>query len=214
MKDKHKNFKLCEVGFCISTEQPEFGASVDGMISCDCCGEACVEIKCPYKLQKMENKIYTLKDFAEMKDSYLILNADGTFQLAQNHAYYYQIQLHMYALDKKFCDFIIWCPDFCLIMRLSRDEPFLLEKLTKARQFYHHVIKPELLSRCYTEPSKDVVEIEMFCYCCTDKKDEEIIQCANKECEIKLFHLSCTNFLNFEERGWTCDLCIGNEIQS
>lgn len=211
MKTRHDNFKIDEVGFCISTKTPEFGASADGIMSCDCCGEGCFEIKCPYRLQKVPNKEFSIKEFAEMKESYLV-RVEGSYLLDRNHTYYYQIQLHMYALEKKFCDFIIWCSDFCYTVRYLFDEKFVAEKLSQASKFHKYVIKPELLSRSYTEIHNDAVEIEMFCYC-NANKDEEVVQCSNKFCEIQLFHLSCTNFLNYSDQGWICDLCTDNLVE-
>lgn len=206
MKLKHTNFKVSDVGFCISTETPEFGASADGIIFCDCCGEGCLEIKCPFRLRKIDGKKMTLADYLRFKDSCLIKNEEGTFILNMEHAYYYQVQLHMYALEKKFCDFLLWCPDFFYGVRIPLNEEFLVDKILKALRFHQHVIKPELLARCYTD-NYDIVEIELFCYC-SELRDGEVIQCSNRSCEIKLFHLSCTNYLNYGNEDWLCDLCL------
>ncbi|KAL3854701.1 hypothetical protein ACJMK2_013959 [Sinanodonta woodiana] len=46
--NKHVNYKLVDSGLIINERYPQFGASPDGMISCDCCGDGCLEIKCPY----------------------------------------------------------------------------------------------------------------------------------------------------------------------
>lgn len=213
MKVHHQNFRVSEAGFCISTKMSQFGASADGVITCDCCGEGCLEIKCPFRLKKIEGKKFTVQDFVEMKDSCLIRNQDGTYALDSNHLYYYQVQLHMYALEKTFCDFIIWCPDFFYGIRILYNESFMSEKSKLALKFHEYVIKPEMLSRCYTEDYGDAFEIELFCYCSV-KRSEEVIECSNKSCEIKLFHLSCTNFLNFNEEGWICDLCLNEETSS
>ncbi|KAJ8930183.1 hypothetical protein NQ314_017047 [Rhamnusium bicolor] len=48
MKETHKNFTIENMGLCISPKYPYFGASPDGIIYCDCCGTALLEIKCPY----------------------------------------------------------------------------------------------------------------------------------------------------------------------
>ena len=39
LKDKHENVKLDEVGFFINPNVPFIGASPDGMVTCDCCGD-------------------------------------------------------------------------------------------------------------------------------------------------------------------------------
>ena len=47
-KLSHDNVKLEESGFVINPNVPHIGASPDGLISCDCCGQSVVEIKCPF----------------------------------------------------------------------------------------------------------------------------------------------------------------------
>ena len=39
--------------FVISSDYPFLGASPDGLVSCDCCGEGLVEIKCPFRYRNM-----------------------------------------------------------------------------------------------------------------------------------------------------------------
>lgn len=160
-------------------------------------------------MHKVNDKERTLRDYAELKDSCLTQNEEGTYVLDTNHTYYFQVQLHMYVLEKKYCDFVIWCPDFFYAIRILLNEEFLKNNMTKALQFHRHVIKPELLARCYTDNYNDIVEIELFCYC-SEKRDEEVIQCSNRSCEIKLFHLSCTNYLNCGNEDWLCDLCLND----
>ena len=43
----HDNFQVCDGGLFINRDVPHLGASPGGLVSCDCCGEGCLEIKCP-----------------------------------------------------------------------------------------------------------------------------------------------------------------------
>lgn len=50
-KDKmfaHINVTVTGTVLFISQERPYIGASPDAMITCDCCGQETVEVKCPY----------------------------------------------------------------------------------------------------------------------------------------------------------------------
>ena len=47
MQEEHLNFKLTENEFYISQEEPFLEAIPDALIHCDCCGDGCLEIKCP-----------------------------------------------------------------------------------------------------------------------------------------------------------------------
>ena len=44
-KGKHKNFNMSDSGLFVSTDHPYLGASPDGLVSCECCGEWGCEIK-------------------------------------------------------------------------------------------------------------------------------------------------------------------------
>ena len=47
-KSSNINFQFQEPGLFISQTYPNLGASPDGVISCNCCGERILEIKCPW----------------------------------------------------------------------------------------------------------------------------------------------------------------------
>ena len=44
----HKHAKLSDCGLFLDVASPFIGASPDRVISCDCCPDACLEVKCPY----------------------------------------------------------------------------------------------------------------------------------------------------------------------
>ena len=41
---QHLNFRMVNCGLFIPTDDPFIGASPDSLISCECCGEGCVEV--------------------------------------------------------------------------------------------------------------------------------------------------------------------------
>ena len=45
---QHLGFRVRLCGFHIYLEHPYLGATPDGIVSCDCCGEGLLEVKCPY----------------------------------------------------------------------------------------------------------------------------------------------------------------------
>ena len=56
MIKKHKAFQLCDSGLVVRSDYPYLGASPDGVVSCACCGNGVVEVKCPYSC--CDNVIY------------------------------------------------------------------------------------------------------------------------------------------------------------
>ena len=86
MKDQHRNFSVAKSGLCLHSEYPHLGATPDGFVSCDCCGEGLVEIKCPYK--------YCDVVLSSIDDDSFYLKTDGVGKLCllTSHDYYYQVQ--------------------------------------------------------------------------------------------------------------------------
>ena len=67
----HDNFTCSENGLFLSTDYPMFGATPDGVVSCECCGNGILEIKCPFTLQsKCMNDL-----------EWLIIDDDGEVRL-------------------------------------------------------------------------------------------------------------------------------------
>ena len=73
IQEEYVNFKLIESGFYISQEEPFLGATPDTLIHGDCCGDGCLEIKCPFTGRE---------NFKE----------NAITKLNVNDNYYYQIQ--------------------------------------------------------------------------------------------------------------------------
>ena len=150
----HTNLKIEETGFIISLIHPELGANPDGIITCDCCGSGCLEIKCPFVLKDGTKSI---SEFAEMKSTCLT-KEDNRYSLSKTHTYYFQVQLQMYVTNLTYCDFVIWSKAFFHIERIFYDAEFCAQKVAKALEFHKNVIIPEILGRWYTQQKSDRYE--------------------------------------------------------
>ena len=84
--ERHENAVIDESGLLISVEKPYIAASPDGIVSCDCCGKSCIEIKCPFS-----RKYQTVNEELD----YLYRKEDGTLCLSRNHSYYFQVQTQL-----------------------------------------------------------------------------------------------------------------------
>ena len=73
----------------INPDVPFIGASPDGMVSCDCCGQNVIEIKCPFCV-----KDSTFDDIDD-KTFYLKRGNDDQLKLDVKHQYYYQVQTQL-----------------------------------------------------------------------------------------------------------------------
>ena len=87
----HENPRVTESGLIISTDYPFIGASPDGIFTCDCCGTACLGIKCPYTSRNAEITEESVQ---------CLTKVNGELTLKQNHPYYYQIQTQLGVTKK------------------------------------------------------------------------------------------------------------------
>ena len=79
---KHFNLKVEDSEFIIDQKYPFVGASPDGVLHCLCCGEAIVEVKCPYCINDGLPKDGEVPTFSMMKQ------ACGIWTLKRDHPYF------------------------------------------------------------------------------------------------------------------------------
>ena len=112
MSAVHDNFGIEEAGLFIHENVPVFGASPDGIVTCDCCGSCVLEMKCPYCLRSS-----SLAGYTETK-SCLEEMVNG-LQLKQTHPYHYQVQSQIFLCDKKFADLVVFTEKKVNIKRVA-----------------------------------------------------------------------------------------------
>lgn len=121
-------------GLFVSTESPVLGASPDGLVHCECCGEGLVEIKCPAKL----------KDVIPTQDNIDFL-AKRSGELKRRHAYFFQMQGQMAITDRKWCDLAVWSAHGLYMKRLDFDSAFWEDTSRKLNLFYEQIVAPVIL---------------------------------------------------------------------
>ena len=214
-------------GLVINCNYPHLGASPDAIISCDCCREGCLEVKCPYCIRNSK--------IDDTPNTCLNVDGAGTFQLMHNHAYYYQTQTYYYQTDPYlFVDFIIWTVSDMHVERLVPNTAVHEEIITKSVQIFHAAILPELVGKLYSrvdvskphalpqtqnEPATRTVDVssqtatatpdleETWCIC---KEPEHgwMVECHNEAaCDIHWFHFDCVGLKTPPKDDWYCSQC-------
>ncbi|XP_060784112.1 uncharacterized protein LOC132890853 isoform X2 [Neoarius graeffei] len=208
----HTDFKVEQSGLQINPAYPFLGASPDGLVSCACCGDGLLEIKCPFS-----GKDVGLQVAAENRDFCLELS-NGIFKLRRDHRYYYQVQAQLFVTDKAHCDFVVWCTkggnQELFIERIAADHQFFSHALAAATTFYKQGILPELLAKAFTSPQvlappqPTATQAEpAWCYCKATVQTTDMLRCHYEQCQIKLFHLKCLGLKNVPRRKWLCHNC-------
>ncbi len=154
MKGLHNNFSVLNTGLIINPEWPYLGATPDGKVSCSCCGNGILEIKCPYS-----HKESTIDDATQDKNFCLKKDSGGRITLKNSHAYYYQVQTQLFIANVDYCDFCV-CTfpqnkvDDIFIERIGKDAQFWSNCIDQAQRFFCTCILPELLGKWYTRSNK------------------------------------------------------------
>jgi len=117
-------------------------------VSCSCCGDGILEIKCPHCAK--DTGVLS----ATEKKHFCIENTDGTHALNRDHQYHYQVQAQLFVTRQKFCDFMVWSTSDFFIQRIFPDADFFTEAVQNVESFYRSAILSELLAKKYTCPDR------------------------------------------------------------
>jgi hypothetical protein len=143
-EDKHANFMYSSSGLVISILHPFLGASADGRISCECCGDGIIEVKCPFKYRyDSPSSAAALND----KQYFLKANESNQTVLSTSHKYYSQVQAQLAICDVTYCDFICWTTQGMFIERIFKDPLYLADNLTILTDFFKQYFLPETLTQ-------------------------------------------------------------------
>ena len=78
--ENHINVQYSAAGLHLNPRFPHLGATPDGLISCECCGEGIIEIKCPYKHR--DKRPHNISDPLFISSTKTTVNY--TFEMATN----------------------------------------------------------------------------------------------------------------------------------
>lgn len=157
LKQNHKNFSVIQCGLIVNEKYPYFGASPDGIINCDCCEKGTLEIKCPFKqIRKNEKGIFV----ASEKMPALCVNQNDEYIMNEEHYFYYQVQMQIILCEAKYSDFVIWVHKKNIVrVRVLRDDHFWQQNFPKAERFFKMFVAPEMLANHFTNAKKQKLDL-------------------------------------------------------
>lgn len=110
------------------------GASPDGI-----CGDAIIEVKCPYKYRNS-----SLRAVLQADKSYVLYYEADTPILNETHIYYQQMQGQMYITKKEKCYLIIWTPNETETFLIEKD-PAWVANIKILKEFYLQKLLPFIM---------------------------------------------------------------------
>lgn len=139
----HRQGKCEESGLILCKFNPRYAASPDGLVSCKCCGEGLLEIKCS---SKYKNK--TREDIANVRGYHFTPDDNGKPTLKRTSSWYDQVQAQMFICERDWCDFMLYTlngpPS---VQRVYKDDEWLETAVPRVNRFYDRYILPKLLSQ-------------------------------------------------------------------
>ena len=134
-KSEHTNLRCLRKGLKLYEDIPYLGASVDGILVCDCHESFLVEVKCPYSLRD--------KSIIEYGNKLIYLTPD--LQLRKTHPYWDQVQmgLGVYGLQKG--KFIVWSQVDFLSIEIDFDEVFFSVLINNLSNYYQTKYLPHII---------------------------------------------------------------------
>lgn len=139
-------------GLIIDPQSPYFAATPDAIVTCNCCGKGCLEVKCPDLLKSM-----SIFSFAKCSTTCLIFEDNEDIALDRQHSYFFQIQMQMAITKTQYSDFVVWSPKEFYLERIYFDHEFWMHHFQMAKDFHSKVIMPELVGRFYSKENNDRV---------------------------------------------------------
>ncbi|XP_062593889.1 uncharacterized protein LOC134255395 [Saccostrea cucullata] len=118
-KKQHVNVSSRKCGLFIDKRNIFLSATPDLMVSCSCCGDGLLEVKCPLVPECKKCKSFCVCHLPE----YVKISNDG-FCVKKNHAYFTQIQGQLGITGRNWCDLYIYTKNGPLQCRIKFDQNF------------------------------------------------------------------------------------------
>ncbi len=189
VSDEHTFFELEETGLHINPKYPHLGASPDGLVSCSCCGEGLLEIKCPYSKRDVNPT-----DIVD--PSFYLNNTEDGLKLSHTHKYYFQVQGQMAICERSYTDFVCWTPHGIHTERILRDNEHFDRVKPKLDYFFVNCILPRVFcettedSHANKENASANPTSDVYCFC-RRREFGRMVACDNPHCKYEWFHFGC-----------------------
>jgi hypothetical protein len=218
---EHSDVQASESGLWVDAEYGFIGASPDSIVTCSCCGEYLVEIKCPSSISHSTVEL-------DYRKTGFLHQVNGDIVLKKSHKYYTQVQGQMGVTGHKECAFIVWTPQGYVKEVVPFDPEFWRSVRDNIVSFFHKFLAVELLGLHGStsmpdnrtgsgEQKSNDSEADYLCGVCREVVLEPDAitddNCASVGCECKCgcdtwCHWQCVDFVENEvESDWMCECC-------
>ena len=134
----HLNLSVRECGLFVHPDCIYMAASPDAVVTCDCCGQGLLEIKCPLQIA------YTTPQACP--PAYLDRNSDNSLSLRESHQYHTQVLMQLAVTKYTWCDLFVFTRTGYHLQRIHKGSfPELIEEIHNAsRLIFTMFVRPRL----------------------------------------------------------------------
>ena len=126
-KDGHRNVNIKPCGLIVHPKHPYVAASPDGIVTCDCCEDRVLEVKCPLRCIGKDPNSTTLP---------CLTNTSGKPRLKTTHEYYDQIITQMAVAQTKCGEFVIYSRKGIYQQRIVYNHVAFMALIRACQQFF------------------------------------------------------------------------------
>ena len=128
--------ELC--GLIIDENYPLIAASPNALITCDCCPDGVLQVKCTYKHRNTHPLDIPYRD----RKYDLHYNRQGYLALRPASRWYYQAIANTGVTKQAYCDLVAYTDAGIAIIRVGRDQATYYELVGQAHRIYKkHILK-------------------------------------------------------------------------
>ena len=214
----HEDHHVTQAGLFLHPDTPFIGASPDGMVSCKCCGEGVLEVKCPFHIRE---------GLPEDDDpgNFCMTKIDGEWSLKRDHSYFFQVQTQLQVCRLPYADFVLWTETGIIIERIYVDPSFWEGLIGDVQHFFKYGILAEIVGKWYSRKpiadSEGIVPVipdepddaedeedyeKLWCFC-QQPSFGRMIHCDDERCTIIWFHCECLRIRSIPKGKWYCPSC-------
>ena len=126
--------RVKKCGLFISKSHPHIAASPDGLVGTN----TVIEVKCPYNQRNSEINEETIP--------YLLKNPEtNELMLDATHSYYKQIQIQLFATERKYAKLVVYTFKGIEIINVHRNQNDINQIVSALTKFYNKYFKPLIL---------------------------------------------------------------------
>ena len=136
-------------GLHLLPDKSYLGASSDGLVTCasvDTNCHGCLEIKCPYSIDKVVTIEMSPMEIADRFGDIMKKSEDGQLYLPKQHHHYAQVQGELIVINREWCDFVVHSNGEVVVNCIMADLDYRSTLEEALEVFYLHNVIPEILS--------------------------------------------------------------------